>query len=164
MTSLMTPLLANFAYFLKQEPFLLAVFAGMLGLMVGSFLNVVIYRAPIMIKRSIDNSVAVKKGVPLPFTDTFNLAVPRSACPQCGHKITAIENIPVVSYLFLKGRCRGCKSPISMRYPFIELLTAILSFVAIFLFGASFLGFLVMCCIWIAIALVAICHDKEIGV
>lgn len=83
-----------------------AAVAGVFGLLIGSFLNVVIYRMPQMMQRESDNYVASESRLPLPHTDRYGLAVPRSACPHCGHQITALENIPVISYLFLRGKCR----------------------------------------------------------
>lgn len=71
-------------------------------------------------------------------TEKYNLIVPRSACPKCGHMITALENIPIISYLFLKGKCRKCGTPISMRYPFVEALSAILVLVVAIKFGVSY--------------------------
>ncbi|WP_318441705.1 prepilin peptidase [Photobacterium leiognathi] len=112
---------------------LTTIIATGLGLAVGSFLNVVIYRLPVMAKRN-----AIKNAVPkvrelheadntdpvYDLSKPFNLNIPRSACPSCNHQITAIENIPVLSWLALRGKCRGCKKPISSRYPLIELLNA----------------------------------------
>ncbi|MCH3843169.1 prepilin peptidase, partial [Campylobacter jejuni] len=73
----------------------------------------------------------MESGKPLPHVGTYNLVTPRSACPQCGHQITALENIPVISHLFIRGRCSQCKTPISMRYPVVEIITALLSAYAI---------------------------------
>ncbi|MBS0307565.1 MAG: prepilin peptidase, partial [Proteobacteria bacterium] len=106
---------------------LVAAIAGIFGLMIGSFLNVVIHRLPKMMQRESDNYVASESGQPLPHQDRYNLVLPRSRCPHCGHKITALENIPVLSYLVLRGKCRGCQAAISIRYPAIELLTGALS-------------------------------------
>ena len=104
-----------------------ALLAGTLGLMIGSFLNVVIHRIPKMMQRESDNYVASESGKELPHTDRYNLMVPRSACPHCGHQITALENIPVFSYLAIRGKCTQCKAHISARYPLVEMLTGILS-------------------------------------
>ncbi|WGZ95323.1 MAG: A24 family peptidase [Candidatus Thiothrix putei] len=102
---------------------------GLFSLLVGSFLNVVIYRLPIMLEREWKRDCNEWLDKPYDKLDTgdFNLVVPRSQCPTCGHKITAIENIPILSYLFLKGKCAGCKTPISMQYPLVELATAVFS-------------------------------------
>src|SRR5262249_18353102 len=90
---------------------IVAACAGIFGLLIGSFLNVVIHRLPKMMQRESDNYVAHESGNPLPHTDRYNLVLPRSACPHCGHEITALENIPVFSYLFLRGKCVACKAP-----------------------------------------------------
>jgi leader peptidase (prepilin peptidase)/N-methyltransferase len=118
-----------------------SMIAGVFGLLIGSFLNVVIYRMPKMIEREFANECAEHCcNTPLPHTDTFNLAVPRSACPHCGHKITAWENIPVISYLMLGGKCSNCKAKISMRYPAIEATAAVLSALMIWTFGGGWVG------------------------
>jgi len=96
------------------------------GLLIGSFLNVVIHRLPKMMQQEWENNCMELQGKSPSVQIKYNLATPRSACPHCGHQITAIENIPVISYLFLKGRCKECKKPISLRYPLIELITGIL--------------------------------------
>ncbi|MFX8133561.1 prepilin peptidase, partial [Acinetobacter baumannii] len=88
---------------------------GLVGLLVGSFLNVVIHRLPRMIEREEANYIAELREEPLPHPDAYNLVVPRSACPSCGHQIKAVENIPVVSWLALRGRCSACKTSISWR-------------------------------------------------
>lgn len=101
-----------------------AVIAGVLGLLVGSFLNVVIHRLPKMLERQWAGECAEYTGQALEPQEPFNLVVPRSRCPRCGHVIRWYENIPVVSWLVLRGRCSECKSPISLRYPLVELITA----------------------------------------
>ncbi|MFZ6772073.1 prepilin peptidase [Undibacterium sp. SXout7W] len=135
---------------------------GLFGLMIGSFLNVVIYRLPKMMQRESDNYVASESGKTLPHTERFNLMIPRSACPQCGHQITAAENIPVLSYLFIGGKCTGCKTPISIRYPVIELITGTLSAALIWHFGSGItgLGSLVFC--WFLIAMTMIDADTQL--
>ena len=117
-----------------------ALAAGLFGLLIGSFLNVVIYRMPKMMQREFDDACAENCGQEALHTDTFNLSVPRSACPHCGHRITALENIPVISYLALRGKCSACKAPISARYPAIELLSALLSAGLVWTFGSGWLG------------------------
>ena len=102
---------------LKTMPLLFAIACGLLGLIVGSFLNVVIYRLPKMMEREWQAQCAELNEKPLAENVPFNLLVPRSACPQCRHPISALENIPLLSYLFLRGRCAGCATPISLRYP-----------------------------------------------
>lgn len=100
-----------------------------LGLLLGSFLNVVIHRLPKMMEYEWQQNCRDFLGqtdTQSPTETKYNLVVPRSACPSCGHQISAIENIPVISYLFLRGKCKQCGAPISIRYPLVELLTGVL--------------------------------------
>jgi dephospho-CoA kinase len=136
--------------------------AALLGLLVGSFLNVVIYRIPKMMQRESDNYVAQENGQPPPHTDRFNLTVPRSACPCCGHQITAMENIPVISYLVLGGKCRKCKTPISPRYPAVELFTAIVSGLLVWTFGSGAMGMASLVFAWLLIAMTFIDYDTQL--
>lgn len=136
--------------------------AALLGLLVGSFLNVVIYRIPKMMQRESDNYVAQESGKEPPHTDKFNLMVPRSSCPCCGHQITAIENIPVVSYLVLGGKCRKCKTRISPRYPAIELFTAIVSGLLVWTFGSGAMGMSSLLFAWLLIAMTFIDVDTQL--
>ena len=136
--------------------------AALLGLLVGSFLNVVIYRIPKMMQRESDNYVAQESGQPPPHTDRFNLTVPRSACPCCGHRITALENIPVISYLALGGKCRKCKTPISPRYPAVELFTAIVSGLLVWTFGSGAMGMASLVFAWLLIAMTFIDYDTQL--
>jgi leader peptidase (prepilin peptidase) / N-methyltransferase len=140
-----------------------------LGLLVGSFLNVVIYRVPVMIDRELRIEclilAAADAGKPLteiPEEPAFNLVVPRSACPSCKRPIRATENIPVVSWLFLRGKCAGCKTPISWRYPFVETLTGILSAAVAWKFGVGWelVGALVFT--WFLVALAFIDIDTQL--
>jgi leader peptidase (prepilin peptidase)/N-methyltransferase len=141
---------------------LLTVLAGIFGLMIGSFLNVVIHRLPRMMQRESDNYVAEESGKPLPHTDLYNLSVPRSACPHCGHRITALENIPVLSYLVLRGKCSACKAPISARYPAIELLTGLLSAFLVWRFGAGMAGVAALVFGYLLIAMTFIDADTKL--
>lgn len=138
------------------------VFAAIIGLLVGSFLNVVIHRIPKMMQRESDNYVAHESGKPLPHTDRYNLMVPRSACPHCGHQIRAIENIPVLSYLFLRGKCIKCKTPISIRYPIVELFTGILSGFLVWHFGSGIAGLATLLFAWLLIAMTFIDLDTQL--
>jgi len=138
------------------------IVAGILGLLIGSFLNVVIYRIPKMMQRESDNYVAHESGKELPHTDRFNLIVPRSACPHCGHKITALENIPVISYLFLRGKCSECKAKIPLRYPLVELFTGLLSAFLIWRFGSGLLGLSSLVFLWLLIAMTCIDLDTQL--
>lgn len=139
-----------------------AALAGLFGLLIGSFLNVVIHRIPKMMQHESDNYVAHESGKPLPHTERFNLMLPRSACPQCGHQITALENIPVISYLFLRGKCSGCKTPISARYPIIELLTGTLSAFLIWRFGSGLAGLATLLFAYLLIAMTFIDADTQL--
>ncbi|MCX4032292.1 prepilin peptidase [Aeromonas caviae] len=111
-------------------PWLYLSLIFLFSLMVGSFLNVVIHRLPIMMERTWHAEYSDYFGndeeTP-PATGRYNLMVPRSRCPHCDHPIGALENIPLLSWLWLRGRCRDCHAPISARYPLVELLTALLS-------------------------------------
>ncbi|MET4579901.1 prepilin peptidase [Ottowia thiooxydans] len=100
-----------------------AAVGGLLGLLVGSFLNVVIHRLPKMMERRWAADYAEMSGQEVVEQEAFNLVVPRSRCPDCGHQIGWYENIPVLSYLFLRGKCSNCSKPISARYPLVELVT-----------------------------------------
>ncbi|MCB5188536.1 A24 family peptidase [Methylobacillus caricis] len=105
--------------------------------MIGSFLNVVIHRLPRMMEMEWQRNYAELQGTTAESQAAYNLVKPRSACPHCGHQITAVENIPVISYLCLRGKCRGCKTPISLRYPLVEAVTGILIGLASWHFGYS---------------------------
>ncbi|HAU4888269.1 prepilin peptidase [Aeromonas hydrophila] len=143
-------------------PWLYFSLVFLFSLMIGSFLNVVIHRLPIMLEREWQ---AEYLGYFNPEAqpqqeERYNLMMPRSACPHCGHAITAMENIPLLSWLWLKGRCRECQAPISARYPLVELLTALLSLVvaATFTPGWGLLAALLLT--WVLVALTFIDLDK----
>ncbi|MCC8996007.1 MAG: A24 family peptidase [Nitrosomonas sp.] len=141
---------------LQDTPLLFMSMITIIGLMVGSFLNVVIYRLPEMIKRDWLQQCAELRGETLSSSEKFNLMVPRSACIHCGHKITALENIPIISYVALRGRCAQCKKPISLRYPLIEVLTALMSGLVAWHFGFSLLTLAALIFVWALIALAVI--------
>ncbi|MEQ1662620.1 MAG: prepilin peptidase [Thiobacillus sp.] len=147
---------------LFNEPGLFAGQVFLFSLLVGSFLNVVIHRLPKMMEADWHSQCAELRGESPAKAAPYNLAVPRSACPQCGHAITALENIPVLSWLWLRGRCAACRTPISARYPLVELLTAVLSAAAAWKWGASpaTLGALLL--IWILVALAFIDLDTTL--
>ncbi|MBW7859547.1 MAG: A24 family peptidase [Rhodocyclaceae bacterium] len=147
---------------LLQEPLALALLAALLGLFVGSFLNVVIHRLPLMMEREWHVQAAELRGEEAPDMPRLNLAAPRSRCPHCGHLISALENIPLVSYLILRGRCRHCKAPISPRYPAVEALTALLSGYAAWHFGFTFAALGALVFIWALIALSFIDLDTQL--
>ena len=135
---------------------------GLLGLLIGSFLNVVIYRLPKMYLRDVDNFVAEQRQEELPHQDKFNLMLPRSACPHCGHKITGLENIPIISYLVIGGKCTGCKAKISIRYPLIEALTALLTAGMVWHFGSGVAGMGAVLFVWLLIAMTFIDLDHKL--
>ena len=141
--------------------FLIAV-AGLLGLLVGGFLNVVIHRLPKMMDHEEANYIAEVRGEPLPHPGRYNLMVPRSACPHCGHQIAAWENIPVVSYLFLRGKCSACQAPISIRYPLVEAATGVLTALAMWHFGPTVQALAAIAMIWALVALFMIDADTQL--
>ena len=136
--------------------------AGLFGLLIGSFLNVVIYRMPKMMQRESDNYVAHESGRELPHQDNFNLMVPRSACPHCGHQITALENIPLISYVALGGKCSACKAPIPLRYPLVEAATGLLSALLIWRFGSGWAGLATLGFGYALLAMTAIDYDTQL--
>jgi leader peptidase (prepilin peptidase)/N-methyltransferase len=170
---------------LQTSPAALITVALVLGLLVGSFLNVVIHRTPKVLVRewrtqSVDimsewaheadapptvraagNGLAELRTA-LAAAPRYNLVVPRSACPKCQHKITALENIPVLSWLWLRGRCAGCQTPISARYPIVEAITGLLSGYVAWRFGftLAMLGALIFC--WALIAGTFIDFDTQL--
>jgi leader peptidase (prepilin peptidase)/N-methyltransferase len=114
-----------------------ASFLGVLGLLIGSFLNVVIYRFPVMLEAQWKAECAELSSQVAAPAEKFNLAVPRSRCLKCGHQIRWFENIPVLSYLLLRGKCSSCATPISPRYPLVELATGALFFYCAWRWGAT---------------------------
>ena len=148
--------------FARPESALPAICAGIFGLLIGSFLNVVIHRLPKMMQRESDNYVAHESDRPLPHTDRYNLVVPRSACPHCSHQISALENIPVLSYLFLRGKCIECKAPISVRYPIVELLSGALSALLVWRFGSGLAGLATLAFAYLLIAMTFIDADTQL--
>jgi leader peptidase (prepilin peptidase)/N-methyltransferase len=138
------------------------VVAAVFGLLVGSFLNVVIYRLPVMMQRESDNYVAHESGKELPHADRFDLVLPRSCCPHCGHQISAVENIPVLSYLALRGKCRACKAPISKRYPAVELLTSVLAAATVWHFGTGWAGLGALLFVFCLLAMTFIDLDTQL--
>ena len=149
----------------EQHPYFLHLSIGLLGLLVGSFLNVVVYRLPIMLQRSWRKECLefLEQEETNPASpDVFNLSQPRSRCPFCNHPITALENIPVLSYLLLKGKCKNCKKPISIRYPIVELTTALLSVLITLHFGVSLQTVAALLFTWTLICLTLIDFDTQL--
>ena len=141
------------------DPSIFPFFRGLLGLLVGSFLNVVIHRLPLMMERDWQCQCADLRGEAIPEGEEISLVRPRSRCPACGHSISALENIPVLSWLVLRGKCSACQAPISARYPLIEILTGLLTAGAAtyFGFGWSALGAFLL--IWALVSLTFIDFD-----
>ena len=136
--------------------------AAVLGLVVGSFLNVVIHRLPRMLERGWDAQCAELRGEAPAADAPYNLVVPRSACPSCGHRISALENVPVLSWLVLRGRCSACGTRIAARYPIVELLAGTLGALAIARFGPTWQGVAACGLLWTLIALTFIDLDKQL--
>ena len=130
--------LMPFSNILRTEPTFFVTFSVILGLMVGSFLNVVIHRLPKMMEREWHNNCLELQGKDVPEQPKYTIVTPRSACPKCGHNIGAMENIPIISYLMLGGKCKGCKTGISMRYPLIEALTGALIGAVAYKYGYTY--------------------------
>ena len=147
---------------LLQDPIAFVTLSVVLGLFIGSFLNVVIHRLPQMMERDWHAQAAELRGEPIPETERFNLATPRSRCPHCGHAISAMENIPVVSYVLLRGRCRHCGAGISKRYPIVEAFTAVLSGYAAWHFGFGWAALGALLFIWALMALTFIDLDTQL--
>lgn len=110
---------------------------AVLGLLIGSFLNVVIYRLPVMLEAQWKKECAELSGSEAPAVNRFDLMLPRSRCLKCSHPVRWYENIPVLSYLFLRGKCSSCAAPISLRYPCVELATGALFFYCAWTWGAT---------------------------
>ena len=151
---------------LAQSPLLAGGYVFLVSLCVGSFLNVVIYRLPEMMERQWrQEATALLAGdqaeVP-EATERFNLLVPRSRCPHCGHQISALENIPVISWLALRGRCKSCHNPISPRYPLVELATALLSLLVFLVLGPTVQALVAIPVTWALVALTMIDFDRQL--
>jgi leader peptidase (prepilin peptidase)/N-methyltransferase len=150
---------------LLTNPYLLSALVGLIGLLVGSFLNVVIYRLPIMMQQNWRKECAEYlhlDATEAPAQEVFNLAVPLSRCPNCNTPIKPHQNIPVLSYLFLKGRCATCSNPIAARYPLVEAFTAITSALVAWHFGDTPQTFFALVLTWSLIALSFIDIDHQL--
>ena len=123
---------------LRTNPAIFVTFSVILGLMIGSFLNVVIHRLPKMMEREWHNNCLELQGKEVPEQPKYSIVTPRSACPSCGHQITAMENIPIASYMMLGGKCKGCKAKISARYPLVEAITGALLGAVAYKYGYSY--------------------------
>ena len=148
--------------FLLAEPALFTGLVFLLGLLVGSFLNVVIHRLPKMMETEWQAQCAELRGEVPATAAAYNLATPRSACPACGHGITALENIPILSWLILRGRCSACGVAIGKRYPLVELLTGLLSAGVAWKWGMGLETLGALCLVWTLIALAFIDVDTTL--
>ncbi len=150
--------------FLTSNPGYAALVAGVLGLLVGSFLNVVIYRLPIILDKQWRRQCAELQGRQSGSDQEqrFNLVVPRSCCPHCGHAIGAAENIPLVSYLLQRGRCKHCDAAISWQYPLVELTTALLSVIVVMQLGPTLQAIAVLSFTWALVTLSVIDLHEQI--
>lgn len=153
---------------LFKQPALYLPLTTLLGLMVGSFLNVVIHRLPLMMQRTWRRDCIEYLGLDASSypesaeTEPFNLMLPASHCPQCQAQIKPHQNIPILSYLLLKGRCATCQCPISLRYPAIEALTGLLSLIIAWHFGFTFQTLFALVLTWSLIALSFIDIDHQL--
>ena len=146
----------------REAPMFFVGFVLLLGLLIGSFLNVVIHRLPIIMEREWRTFCAEFSEQPTAATEKFNLISPRSRCPSCAGEVRAIDNIPLLSYLLLRGKCHHCSTPISPRYPIVEALTAVLSGYVAWRFGVSFVTLAALLFCWALIALTFIDADTQL--
>lgn len=154
--------LTTLSELLQQSPTLFISISMLLGLMVGSFLNVVIYRLPKMMEQDWHAQCLSLQGKEADPQPKFNLATPGSSCPECGHQIKAYENIPLLSWLLLRGRCSNCGNSISARYPFVELLTGLLAGLVSWQFGYSSATLFIWVFTFALIALTLIDFDTQL--
>lgn len=154
----------------RAVPWFFVGTAILIGMMVGSFLNVVIHRLPIMLERDwkaqcleyLGDKIVLKHAEAAGNQNKYNLVVPRSACPACGQPITALQNIPVVSYLLLGGKCSACKVRISMRYPVVEVMTGLMTGFVAWHFGVTWIAVFSITYLWALIALTFIDADTTL--
>ncbi|MCZ6500192.1 MAG: prepilin peptidase [Gammaproteobacteria bacterium] len=149
--------------FIAGIPLFYMILAFVVGLMIGSFLNVVIYRLPVMLEHEWKHQCSEIMNLdPVAETARFNLLTPASRCPSCGHRITIAQNIPILSYLLLHGKCAACSARISPRYPVVELLTGIVSFLVVWRFGFTLEALAALFLSWTLIALSGIDLDHKL--
>jgi leader peptidase (prepilin peptidase)/N-methyltransferase len=147
--------------YIASPPVFITVGAA-LGLAIGSFLNVVIHRLPKMMEREWQAQCAELRGEAPAAEARFDLMTPRSACPSCGHRITPLENIPLASYLWLRGRCSACRAPIGIRYPVVEAFTGVATAYCAWRFGFGYAALGAMLFTWCMIALAVIDIDTQL--
>lgn len=166
----------DFALFQAEYPLALAAVAFIFGALIGSFLNVVVYRLPIMLnedwnRQAVDilseqtEDASLKSQLQAFIADreeAFNLIVPNSRCPNCDAEIKPWHNIPILGYLFLRGRCNDCMRPISARYPIVEALTAVLTMLVVMEFGLNLQGLAACVLTWSLISLALIDYDTQL--
>lgn len=166
----------QFIQLLQENMTLALVVFALLGLCVGSFLNVVIHRTPLMMlaawRQECSQFMAEQADMPPEHTQplanivaadpSITLSTPASRCPLCAHKIKWYENIPLISWLILRGRCSDCKAAIGLRYPIVELVTALLSMLVIYQFGVSAAGLSALILVWALVALTGIDFDTQL--
>ena len=166
----------QFIQLLQENMTLTLVVFGLLGLCVGSFLNVVIHRTPLMMlaawRQECSQFMAEQADMPPEHTQplanivaadpSITLSTPASRCPHCAHKIKWYENVPLISWLILRGRCSDCKAAIGLRYPIVELVTALLSMLVIYQFGVSAVGLSALILVWTLVALTGIDFDTQL--
>jgi leader peptidase (prepilin peptidase)/N-methyltransferase len=149
--------------FLASHMLAFVLCALLIGLLVGSFLNVVIYRLPKMMQCDWREQAREILELPAgPETETFNLVLPNSQCPHCAHEIKPWENIPVISYLFLRGKCSSCRAPISLRYPLVELTCGLLSAYIAWHFGFTWQAGAMLLLTWGLLAMSLIDADHQL--
>ena len=154
----------------RAVPWFFVGTAIVFGLLVGSFLNVVIHRLPIMLERDwksqcieyLGDNIVLKASETVRSDSKYNLVVPRSACPICKQPITALQNIPVLSYVFLGGKCAGCKTRISVRYPLVEAMTGLLTGFLAWRYGVTWMAAFAIIYVWALIALTFIDADTTL--
>jgi len=144
------------------DPLVFVPMSLLVGLVIGSFLNVVIYRLPKIMEQDWREQCAELHGETPPAAPRFNLATPPSSCPACGHRIRALENIPVLSYLVLRGKCAACGAHISLRYPAVELVAGVAAGYAAWRFGFGMQALGAMIFLWSMIALAFIDFDTQL--
>ncbi len=170
--------LVTMLHLISASTFLSALCVGVLGLCVGSFLNVVIYRLPLILmqgwrqdctlllaeERAEEQGHAEGEAIPVltAVTPQMTLSTPASSCPSCGHRIRWYENIPLISWLALRGKCSNCKTPISIRYPLVELLTMLASLTVLAVFGPTMQMVWALGLTWALIALTGIDFDTQL--
>lgn len=148
--------------FFSQNSWAYLLCVSLFSLLIGSFLNVVIHRVPIMMKREWrEECLEFLEMTAEEKSETFNLFAPRSRCPSCENQITAWQNIPIISYLFLKGRCANCQKAISLRYPMVEFITALASIMVALHFGVSLPALFALLLTWALIAITLIDYDEK---